>query len=121
MSTAKHIVIVDDDEAFRYLLQREFEGAGWTTTVFTDWTGVLEYFEAGEPANLLLADLRLPSGTPNGVSLARMAAKRRGALKIAFITAHEDLSLAVPADLGPVLSKETPLADILAAAEGMTA
>lgn len=120
MGSAKHIVIVDDDEAFRYVLQHAFENAGWTTRTYEDWTGVLEYFEEGGPADLLLADLRLPSGTPNGVSLARMAAKRRGTLKIAFVTAHEDLTAVVPAELGPVISKELPVADIIAAADQLT-
>jgi DNA-binding NtrC family response regulator len=115
LSTAKHIVIVDDDEAYRYALEREFAAAGWTTRVFADWTGVLEVFEAGEPADVLLADLRLPSGTPNGLSLARMAAKRRGTLKIAFITAYPDLEHAVPPEFGPVFSKGEDLSQLVAA------
>lgn len=121
MSSAKNIVIVEDDEAFRYVLQREFEKAGWTTRVFEDWTGVLEFFEEGQPAVLLLADLRLPSGTPNGVSLARMVAKRRGALKIAFITAYDDLHDVVPSELGPVISKELPVSEIVAKVEQLVA
>lgn len=121
MSSAKNIVIVEDDEAFRYVLQREFEKAGWTTKVFEDWTGVLEFFEDGKPAVLLLADLRLPSGTPNGVSLARMVAKRRGTLKIAFITAYDDLHDVVPSELGPVISKELPVSEIVSKVEQLVA
>jgi len=99
------VLVVDDDEACRYLLERELKAAGHEPVLHHDWTGVIDLLEGSETIDALVTDLRLPAGTPNGVSLAQMAKKRRPELKIVFITAFADLMAEAPERLGPVFFK----------------
>jgi len=86
----KHILIVDDDVFYRDLVLWILEGAGFRVTAAEDFTVAIEVLEGDERVDMLLADVQLPVGTPNGVTIARMARLRRHKLPIVFMTGFYD-------------------------------
>lgn len=110
-----HIVVVDDDEPFAYLVGKELRAAGHEATVFLDWVGVLELAESGAEIDLLLTDLRLPKGTPNGVSLARLVTKRNPSVKVVYMTAFADLAVEAMRSLPQVVIKGADAGPVIAA------
>jgi CheY-like chemotaxis protein len=85
------LMVVEDDEAFAYVVERDLHAAGHHVTLFPDWHGVLELLEGEAVIDLLVTDLRLPPGTPNGVSLGNMARARRPLIKVVYMTAFPDV------------------------------
>jgi DNA-binding NtrC family response regulator len=109
------VMIVEDDEAFGYVLERQLLDAGHKVTRFLDWNGVLESLEAGDEIDVLVTDLRLPQGTPNGVSLAMMAKARRSKLKIVYMTAFEDVASTVRSTFPAVILKTEDAGNVVEA------
>ena len=102
----KHILIVDDDVFYRNLVLWILEDAGFKVTTAEDFSAAIKVVEGDQPVHLLLADVQMPVGTPNGVAISRMARLRRHKLPIAFMTGFYDPAQlsAVEPDI-PVLSK----------------
>jgi CheY-like chemotaxis protein len=97
------ILLVDDEEAFRYAAARTLQDAGFDVTVAEDYRGALACLESAQPVDLLVADVVM---RVNGFALARMARMRRAGLKVLYVTAHD-----VPTHeaIGKVLRK--PISD----------
>jgi CheY-like chemotaxis protein len=57
----------------------------------------IKVLEGDEGVHMLLADVQMPVGTPNGVTIARMARLRRHKLPIVFMTGFYD-----PEELGAI-------------------
>ena len=110
-------MIVEDDEAFGYLIEKQLLAAGHQVTRFLSWVGVLESLEAGDGVDLLVTDLRLPAGTPNGASLARMALARRPNLKVIYMTAFAEVADDAKAVLPAVLIKSDDASNVVSAIE----
>jgi CheY-like chemotaxis protein len=100
-----HIVIVEDDAAWLEVVTVMLEHAGHTVASFPDYSGALELIEGPGTIDLLLTDIQLPTETPHGISLARMARLRRRGLPILFMTGEVELAEMVDDDLGPTLIK----------------
>lgn len=109
------ILVIDDDEACRYLLERDLKAAGHEVVLQHDWTKVMDLLDGAEPFDVMVTDMRLPPGTPNGVSLAQMARKRRPHMRILFMTAFADLMAEAPSRIGPVFLKGDGFDPIIAA------
>jgi CheY-like chemotaxis protein len=86
----KHILIVDDDVFYRKLALWILEDAGFRATTAEDFTAAIKVLEGDERVHMLLADVQMPVGTPNGVTIARMARLRRHKLPIVFMTGFYD-------------------------------
>ena len=86
----KHILIVDDDVFYRNLVLWILEDAGFRVTAAEDFTAAIKVLEGVERVHLLLADVQMPVGTPNGVTIARMGRLRRHKLPIVFMTGFYD-------------------------------
>ena len=86
----KHILIVDDDVFYRNLVLWILEDAGFRVTAAEDFTAAIKVLEGDERLHMLLADVQMPVGTPNGVTIARMARLRRHKLPIVFMTGFYD-------------------------------
>jgi DNA-binding NtrC family response regulator len=114
-------MLVEDDEAFSYLVQRGIVAAGHEVSSFADGLGALTSLESGVEIDLLVTDLRLPSGTPNGVSLGQMASLRRPALKIVYMTAFADVAAAARDNAPKVVLKNDDGSKVLAAIESALA
>ena len=100
-----HILIVEDDAAWLKVVQAMLERAGHRVSGFPDYRGALELIESTDSIDLLLTDIQLPTDTPHGLSLARMAKLRRRRLPIMFMTGDPELAELVDDDLGLTLIK----------------
>ena len=100
-----HIVIVEVDAAWLEVVTAMLEHDGHTVATFPDYRGALELIEGPAAIDLLLTDIQLPTETPHGISLARMARLRRRRLPILFMTGELELADLVDDDLGLTLIK----------------
>jgi len=110
-----NVLIVEDDEPFAYLVEKGLNAEGHVVSLFHDWSGVLDLLEGDAPIDLLITDLKLPAGTPNGVSLARLAIKRRPGLKVVYMTAFADLAVEVSHSLPNLVIKGADARAVLTA------
>lgn len=85
---AQTILLVDDDESFRYACAKLIAGAGYNVEAAQDHRRALEILESPAAVDLLITDLVMPQAV-NGCALARMARIRRHDLKTLYITGHE--------------------------------
>ena len=81
------ILVVEDDDMCRALSRGILEAAGFKVICARDSHEAIEFVDDGAKIDVALVDLRLPPGTPSGVSFARMAQQRRLWLKIVFMSA----------------------------------
>src|ERR1700726_4526671 len=95
------ILLVDDDEAFRYAATKALEEAGFAVSSAPDYRQALEVLEGDLNVDLLVTDIYMPERI-HGFALARMARMRRAGLKVLYVTAFD-----VPTveDVGKVLRK----------------
>ena len=82
----KHILLVDDDDGYRYAAQRALESAGFAVVAARGFNEALEALDGLEPIDLLVIDIVMKV---NGFALARMARYRRPKLKTLYITAFD--------------------------------
>jgi len=83
-----HILLVDDDESFRYAAEKTLSEAGFTVTGASDYRKALDVLNGSAPIDLLLTDVVMPNRV-NGFALARMAAMRRSDLRVLYMTAYD--------------------------------
>src|SRR5271154_6334803 len=82
------IVLVDDEDDFRESLGLNLEDEGFGVTSFAGGAAALEHFAAGEPADLILLDWRMPG--MNGLEVLRELRRRGTELPVIFLTALSD-------------------------------
>ena len=94
------VLVVDDDDAFRYATVKLLTDAGFETEEAPDYRQALDILDVKKPLVLLLMDIVVPG--VNGFALARMARMRHRELKVIYVSAFD-----VPTDeaIGPVLRK----------------
>jgi len=85
-AAGKHILLVDDDDGYRYAAQRALESAGFAVVAARGFNEALEALDGLEPIDLLVIDIVMKV---NGFALARMARYRRPKLKTLYITAFD--------------------------------
>lgn len=85
---ARRILVVDDEESFRYAATKALEAAGFLVDAAPDYRRALELLEQGAPIDLLLTDVVMPERV-HGFALARMARMRKLDLKVIYITAYD--------------------------------
>jgi CheY-like chemotaxis protein len=112
-----NVLVVDDDEAFARVIQRDLQAIGHQVTLVPDWTGVLDLLEGEAAIDIMITELRLPVGTPNGLSLARLALKRRSTLKVVYMTAFADVAVEIRQTLPNVVLKGSDSRAVLAAVD----
>ncbi|HKT18100.1 MAG TPA: response regulator [Stellaceae bacterium] len=89
-ATLKHILVVEDDEAYARLVRRMLEAEGYRVTIAKDFVTALPIIEGSDEVDLLLADINLPPGTPHGLSIGLMAEARRRDLKTVYMSGSID-------------------------------
>ncbi len=112
------IIVVEDDDALRYVYDRTLKAAGYVVHPFPNYRGVLQMLDEGAVVDLLLVDLMLEPGTPHGLSLAAMARLRRPGLPALYVTGYPDHVEHV-ATGSTVLLKPVEEAMLLTAVAGM--
>jgi CheY-like chemotaxis protein len=106
----KTILLVEDDEAFRYSVARYLTDAGYVVIVAPDSMAALHELSSGAAIDLLVTDIVMPQGKPHGIALARMARMRRASLPIILVTGYEDV-VRDSSDLpGPIFHKPVDMA-----------
>jgi CheY-like chemotaxis protein len=82
------ILVVDDDEGFRYAATKTLRNAGYVVTAASDFREVLDLLDSDAPVDLLVTDIVMPERI-HGFALARMARMRRSGLKVLYLTAFD--------------------------------
>jgi DNA-binding NtrC family response regulator len=108
-----HILVIEDDDASRYAYERALNAVGYQTAGFGTYFEAAPEIDQGAGA-LLVVDIRLPPGTPQGLSIARMARHRRPGLPILFVTGFPEMAKLADEETGPVMLKPIDL-DLLVA------
>src|SRR6185437_16027195 len=98
-----HILVVEDDAAYRDALGRLLTREGYEVSLTMDFRDALEILEGERPVDLLLADIVMPDRV-NGIALSRMARLRRRDIKVVYITGYNIPGIDREA-LGPILRK----------------
>jgi len=70
------VLLVDDDDGFRYAAAEALEEAGFAVSAAPDYRQALEILEGDLPVDLLVTDVYMPERI-HGFALARMARMRR--------------------------------------------
>lgn len=99
------ILLVDDEEGFRYAATKALQNAGYAVSAASDFRHALDLLDSDTAFDLLVTDIVMPERI-HGFALARMARMRRTGLKVLYLTAFD-----VPTSeaAGKVLRK--PLSD----------
>ena len=87
----KSILVVEDDPAYRRLVVRMLEDAGYSVIPAQDFASAIAIIESDARIDLLLADVAMPAGTPHGMAIGRMAELRRHSLKVLYMSGTYDL------------------------------
>jgi two-component system nitrogen regulation response regulator GlnG len=88
------ILIADDEDSLRWVLEKGFRGAGYQVTAVKDGTVALREAEA-ETFDLVLLDVRMPG--IDGLSLLDLLKERRPDIHVVIMTAHGTMQTAVQA------------------------
>jgi CheY-like chemotaxis protein len=87
-AVAPSILLVDDEEGFRYAAEKALERAGFTVSPAKDYIDALEILQSEKPVDLLVTDIVMPAGI-HGFALARMARMRRLGMKVLYLSAYD--------------------------------
>jgi len=88
----RHVLVVEDDEAYGRVVARMLEAGGFRVTVTKDFIAALRVVEGSEEVDLLLSDINMPTGSPHGLSIGLMAESKRHELKILYMSGSADPS-----------------------------
>jgi DNA-binding NtrC family response regulator len=102
------ILVIEDDEATRYAYEHALQAEGFQTAGFGSYFAAAADIDNGAGA-LLVVDIRLPPGTPQGLAIARMARLRRPGLPIIFVTGFPEMAALADAENGLVMLKPIDL------------
>jgi CheY-like chemotaxis protein len=108
------VLIVEDDEAFAYAISRHLQSLGYTTVVANGSMAAFRELDR-QSVNVVIADVRLHTGEPHGISLGRMIRNRNPAMPVLLVTAFPELAELERPLPGPVFAKPIAL-DALAQA-----
>src|SRR5215472_13462366 len=82
------MLLVDDDDEFRESLSLNLADEGFVVTTFANGPSALEHVAAGESADVILLDWRMPG--MNGLEVLRELRQRGVATPVIFLTVLSD-------------------------------
>ena len=88
------ILIADDEDGLRWVLEKGFRGAGYQVTAVKDGTTALREAEA-QPFDLILLDIRMPG--MDGLTLLGHMRDKRPDAQVVIMTAHGTVETAIQA------------------------
>ena len=88
------ILIADDEDGLRWVLEKGFRGAGYQVTAVKDGRAALTEVES-QPFDVLLLDVRMPG--IDGLALLKQLRERRPEAQVVIMTAHGTMETAVQA------------------------
>lgn len=86
MST--RILLVDDEEGFRYATAKALREAGFDVSDVSDHRGALNEISSDRDIDILVTDVVMPNNV-NGFALARMARMKRPQIKVIYVTGYD--------------------------------
>lgn len=115
------ILVVDDDPALGEMLREHLTDEMFEVICVCDSMVGLGLLESGQRIDLLLTDLAMPPGMPNGVSLAMMARRLIQNIATIFMTGHPRLLEAAGELQGKVFVKPFDLTELTQEIRGLLA
>lgn len=88
MTGKADILLVDDDEGFRYACDRALRAEGYNVTACSGFADTMALLQTDAHFDVMIADVVIPKSV-NGFVLSEMALKRRPALKVLHMSAHD--------------------------------
>src|SRR5947199_4049521 len=88
------ILIADDEDGLRWVLEKGFRGAGYQVTAVKDGTTALREAEE-QPFDLILLDIRMPG--IDGLTLLGQVREKRPDAQVVIMTAHGTVETAIQA------------------------
>ncbi len=88
LDTHPHILLAEDDEALRELLDFALTRAGYLVTCCTNGLDLLDRLEEGDPFDLIISDLRMPA--LNGLEVLESQLEKRQRPPFICMTAFGD-------------------------------
>jgi two-component system, NtrC family, nitrogen regulation response regulator GlnG len=88
------ILIADDEDGLRWVLEKGFRGAGYQVTAVKDGAAALREAEA-QLFDMILLDIRMPG--IDGLTLLKQVRERRPDAQVVIMTAHGTMETAVQA------------------------
>ena len=83
------VLIVEDDDAFAYAASRHFQKLGYSTVVASGSLSAMQQL-GQHSVDVVVTDVCLKDGEPNGVSLARMIHNRDSAMPVLLVTGYPE-------------------------------
>ena len=80
----KSVLVLEDDELSRDIAQCILRGGGFDVICAREFFEAIHHVECGAKIDVAFVDVKMPSGTPSGISFVRMARRSRPALKVVF-------------------------------------
>jgi two-component system nitrogen regulation response regulator GlnG len=90
----ERILIADDEDGLRWVLEKGFRGAGYQVTAVKDGAAALREADA-QPFDMILLDIRMPG--IDGLTLLKQVRERRPDAQVVIMTAHGTMETAVQA------------------------
>jgi CheY-like chemotaxis protein len=90
------VLVLEDDDICRDTARNTLRAAGFEVICASSFNEAVLSVEDGAKIDIALVDVKMPPGTPHGISFARMAQTRLPSLKVIFMSAYsksEDLRL----------------------------
>ena len=81
------MLVLEDDEQSRDTVRCILRGGGFRVVCAADSFEAIHHIESDAKIDIALVDVKMPPGTPSGVSFVRMAQSRRRPLKVIFMSA----------------------------------
>lgn len=92
--TAGHVLIVDDDELARNLVQKTMERGGYRTSLASSAAAALEHVRKGK-IDVVISDIQMPE--MSGLELLRYIKEYDDSIPVILLTAHAGLGEAIQA------------------------
>jgi DNA-binding NtrC family response regulator len=105
------ILIVEDDEAFRYAASRHLKAKGYSVIDVPSSMDALRLIDQGG-IDAVIADIALDPGEPHGIALARMIRTKHPTMRMLFVTGIHNIEQLEPEIPGEVLIKPFDVADL---------
>lgn len=83
-----HILIIEDEESLRYMLETRLNQVGYAVTVAATGKHALQKFKSGQKFDLVLCDLKMPN--MSGLDLFREFKEMGGAVPFVIITGYPE-------------------------------
>lgn len=90
-----HILVVDDDESVRYMLQTKFLQAGYGVTVAASGSHAIQILQTAKKFNLIICDLKMQM--KSGIEVIQFLRSANMDIPVMILTAHPEREKVVAA------------------------